>query len=211
MRARHRQLRLNDESLGPIRSPFSTAAISLSRDTIVTMLCVLKHLVAGSGDFVYLMLAARDRQGDLRDKKVFMASEDKDDSAADAGNKVSDGSITGNAVTNLNIGYLEQQLGSPFRLGSLSGAGGDHGSSTSLLESLVCLLGEEVRVLFSSSEAELLTGLLAMLTRPLDGIPDSFTVSDSEPPQAKAKEDVAVEDQGKSSTNIKHTLKGRVG
>ena len=99
MRARHRQLRLNDESLGPIRSPFSTAAISLSRDTIVTMLCVLKHLVAGSGDFVYLMLAARDRQGDLRDKKVFLVSEDKDDSAADAGNKVSDGSITGNAVT----------------------------------------------------------------------------------------------------------------
>ena len=75
----------------------------------------------------------------------------------------------------------------------------------------MCLLGEEVRVLFSSSEAELLTGLLAMLTRPLDGIPDSFTVSDSEPPQAKAKEDVAVDDQGKSSTNIKHTLKGRVG
>ena len=67
-------------------SPFSPRGLCLSRDTILAMLCVLKHLVAGNGDFVYLMLAGRDRRGELRDTKVLLASTKREGEAVERGN-----------------------------------------------------------------------------------------------------------------------------
>ena len=80
----------------------------------------------------------------------------------------------------------------------------------SLLESLVLLLGDEGRVLSSSAEAELITGLLSMLTQPLDGIPDSPLDVDSGSQQLKG--DTVAEDPEKSSTpaQAKPSLKGRI-
>ena len=65
-------------------SPFSPRALSLSRDTVLAMLCVLKHLVAGSGDFVYLMLAGRNRRGDLRDTSI-LSSKKREGGDVEAG------------------------------------------------------------------------------------------------------------------------------
>lgn len=105
----------------------------------------------------------------------------------------------------------EPDLYGSNQLSSISGTEfGDTGSSMSLLECLVRLLGEESRVLSSSAEAELITGLLAMLTQPLDGIPDSPIESDSGPQQAK--EGTVAEDQVKSPAPAlaNPTLKGRI-
>jgi hypothetical protein len=80
----------------------------------------------------------------------------------------------------------------------------------SLLESLILLLGDEGRVLSSSAEAELITGLLSMLTQPLDGIPDNPI--DTDPGSQQVKGDTLTDDPEKSSTpaQVKPTLKGTI-
>lgn len=113
-------------------------------------------------------------------------------------------------VTN-SIYHIESDFYGSTQLSSISGSeSGDTGSSMSLLESLVLLLGDEGRVLSSSAEAELITGLLSMLTQPLDGIPDSPLDVGSGSQQLKG--DTVAEDPEKSSTpaQTKPSLKGRI-